>query len=484
MMKFKFLFLFALIAFSGCDSVYKYIFLPPEKEEYVIVPSDDFIKNSKDTLYKLSVGSQSLVYDAKSWKFEIKYMSDYQLNNFEFPEESKAQEFSGNPYTYANWVDPETGVTPRRFSVFKVTIYNYTNTKINFDPEQVLLQTDRGDNFKTYAREKKNARNYSIEEYFQKLKGTSGVEDDVFETRMGIARRTMHYYGKPIYKGDSRDGLIVFDPVVEEVKRLRITIKNFVLSYDENNEPNEFTDLTFSFDQRAMTDEEILAQRGVIPGRRDSTKVIMNAALIKYNSQPGQLIYENSWNPVPRSLPNMINYVGRNSKYTVRLVMGGFGEEDVVNSKIAFIMGNGLVPELSSSFVHQMGDYINNGGTVFIDNCFFNTDYPFKQQFEDLMKSVQAHVKGKAEIKEIPLDHEIFTDPNKLGALPQGMDNFNPRILLKADHLLGLYLDGQLRVILSTKGYPVLWAEEVSNTDITKQLEFGVNLFTYAFKNK
>lgn len=483
-MRYKSLLIIALLFFSGCDSIYRYIFLPPEREEYTIVPSEDFLKSNKDTLYKLAAGSQSLVYDAKSWKFEIKYMSDYQLNNFEFPEESRAREFSGNPYTYGNWVDPETGITPRRFTVFKVTIYNYTNTKINFDPEQVILQTDRGDIFKTYAREKKNARNYSIEEYFQKLKGTSGVEDDVFETRMGIARRTMHYYGKPIYKGDSRDGLIVFDPVVESVKKLRLTVKNFILSYDENNEPNEFTDLTFTFDQRPMTDEEILAQRGVIPGRRDSSKVILNAALIKYNSQPGQLIYENPWNPVPRSLPNIINYVGRNTKYTVRLVMGGFGESDVMDSKIAFIMGNGLIPEISSSFINSMGDYINNGGTVFMDNCFFNTDYPFKQQFEDILKSVQSHIKGKTEIKEIPINHEIFNVPYKFTDLPQGMDDFTPRILLKADHLIGLFVDGNPRVILSTKGYPVLWAEEVSNTDITRQLQFGVNIFTYAFKNK
>ncbi len=486
-MKFKMkntFFLLFLILFSGCDSIYQYIFLPPEKEEYTIVPSADFLKTNKDTLYKIAVGSQSLVYDAKAWKLEIKYMSDYQLNNFEFPEESKSGEFSGNPYTYANWLDPETGLTPRRFSVFKVTIYNYTSTKINFDPEQVMLQTDRGDNLKAFAREKKNARNLSIEEYFQKLKGTSGVDDDVFETRMGISRRTMHYYGKPIYKGDSRDGLIVFDPVVENVKKMKISIKNFVLSYDENNDPSEFTDLVFSFDQRAMTDEEMLTQRGYVPGKLDSSKVIMSAALIKYNSQPGQLTYENPWNPVPRSIPNIISYTGRATNYTIRLINCGFGEPEAAGSKIAFILGNGLAPEFSNSFVNSMADYVNGGGTVFIDNCYFNSEYPFKQYFEELIKSVQPQLKGKSEIKEIPAGHEIYSEPYKMSEIPQGMDNLNQRILIKADHLVGLFVEGKLRVILSTKGYPVLWGEEVSYTDITRQLEFGVNVFTYAFKDK
>jgi len=472
------------VFFSGCDSIYHYVFLPPEKEVFTIVPSAEFVKSNRDTLYKIAIGSQSLVYDAKTWKFEIKYMSDYQLNNFEFPEDSKSGEFSGNPYTYGNWVDPETGLTPRRFTVFKVTIYNYTNSKINFDPEQVLLQTDRGDNFKAYAREKKNARNLSIEEYYQKLKGTSGVDDDVFETRMGISRRTMHYYGKPIYKGDSRDGLIVFDPVVESVNKMKITIKNFVLAYDENNDPSEFTDLVFSFDQRPMSDEELLSQQGFIPGKKDTSKVVVNAALIKYNSQPGQLVYESSWNPAPRSLPNIVSFVARSTKFSIKLVNGNFGEDEVSKSKLAFILGNGLTPEFSNSFVNSMADYINGGGAVYIDNCYFTTEYPFKQQYEDLLKSVQVHLKGKCEMKEIPATHEIFNEPNKFTAVPQGMDNINPRILLKADHLTGLFVDEKLKVVLSTKGYPVMWGEEISNIDISKQMEFGVNLFTYAFKDK
>jgi hypothetical protein len=109
-----------------------------------------------------------------------------------------------------------------------------------------VLQTDRGDNFNAYAREQKNSKFYSMEEYYQKRKGTSGVDDEIFETRMGIARRTMLYYGKPVYKGDSRDGLIVFNPIVDDVEKLKITVKDFVTGYDENNEPSEFQDLFYS----------------------------------------------------------------------------------------------------------------------------------------------------------------------------------------------------------------------------------------------
>ena len=155
--------------------------------------------------------------------------------------------YSGNPFTYGNWIDPSLGYTPRRFSVFKVTIYNYTGSKLNFDPEISLLQTDRGDNLNAYAREQKNAKYLSMEDYFKKQKGSSGVEDEIYETRMGIARRTMLYYGKPIYKGDSREGLVVYDPIVEKVEKLKISIPRFITGYDENNEPSDYIDLSFFF---------------------------------------------------------------------------------------------------------------------------------------------------------------------------------------------------------------------------------------------
>jgi len=159
-MKFRLLFLFFTLSFIGCDSVYKYIFLPPERVEYTLVPDKEAMIALQDSNYYISKNEQAVGYDARSWKIEIRYMPDYQLNTFEFPEESKAGVYSGNPYTYGNWIDPSLGYTPRRFSVFKITIYNYTSSKLNFDPELTLLQTDRGDNFNAYAREQKKCKVY------------------------------------------------------------------------------------------------------------------------------------------------------------------------------------------------------------------------------------------------------------------------------------------------------------------------------------
>jgi len=117
---------------------------------------------------------------------------------------------------------------------------------------------------------KKNAKYMSIEEYFKRRKGTSGVDEEVFETRMGISRRTMLYYGKPIYKGDSRDGLVVYDPIVEKVEKLKVNISKFIIGYDENNEPSDFIDLNFFFKQVPL-DKESLGKSDVIAVSSDTT---------------------------------------------------------------------------------------------------------------------------------------------------------------------------------------------------------------------
>ncbi|MBI2430163.1 MAG: hypothetical protein HYV29_15455, partial [Ignavibacteriales bacterium] len=249
--------LFLSVSLLGCDDVYKYVVFPPVRTEYTLVPDADlsFVQDSAKRL-RLSDDKQTMIYDAKDFKIEIKYLSDYHLNTYEFPDQSQSEEYSTNPFTYANWIDPELGYTPNRFTVFKVTVYNYAGGKINLDPENIFLKTDRGDELNSYGREEKNSRYQSLEAYFKKKKGTSGIDDDVFESRMGTIRRTVHYLGKPVFRGDVRDGLIVFDPLAEEVEYVRLTIKDFILGYDENNQPSEFLSFNVFFRRTAFSAED------------------------------------------------------------------------------------------------------------------------------------------------------------------------------------------------------------------------------------
>lgn len=487
MKKYSLLFILIIIFFSGCDAVYRYVFLPPERVEYTIVPDPDAIKALGDTNYFVSRDGRVIGYDAKDWKVEVMFMSDYQLNNFEFPDDSKAGEFSSNPFTFGNWTDPNLGFTPRRFSVFKVSIYNYTGSKINFDPEMSIFETDRGDYLNAYGREEKNARYHSIEQYYRIRKGSSGLDDEVYERRMGIARRTMLYYGKAIYRGDSREGLLVFDPVLENLKKMRVIFNGFVTEYDENNEPSEFKHLEFFFKQVPVTEvgvysvpiatDEKEKKEGELSGE---VKVVQ----LKYNAQAIRTAYMEPWNPVPRSLPSLLNYTERNTGLTTRLTQTTFDDPVVKDADIAFIFGGGAPPAFTTGAVESCAEYLLNGGFLFIDNTYLTADWPYVKIMEDFLTDVKTSMGGNAEIKRINLDHRLFSSFKQLSYLPKGYDELVVKIDV-ADHIKGLFHNGKLVAVLSTKGYPRLWATDTELTvDIEAQLEFGLNLIIYAFKDR
>lgn len=472
---------FIALVFAGCNSIYKYVFLPPERLEYSLLPDPDMTLGGGDSSYFISKDGKMVGYDAKNWKIEIRYMSDYQLNNFEFPDESKQGEFSGNPFTYANWIDPQLGYTPRRFTVFKVTIYNYTSSKINFDPEVSVLQTDRGDYFNAFGREKKNAKYQSLEEYYQRRKGTAGVDEEIFETRLGIARRTMLTYGRPIYKGDTRDGLIIFDPITDDVKKLKITIDRFIVGYDENNDPSEFQNLEFFFDQIATEREEMSEEDLKVVTKKDSGMVSFSVAQLRYNVRPGVDNYDQPWNPMPRSIPSLINSAEKSFPSKIKYVQGNFEEESVRNSKMAFLFLSGSLPEFSAGFITSCADYLSQGGLIYIDNVFFRGEYPFIQSMESFIADVQKKITQKTEYKRINFDHQIFKGLKTVSVLPPGVDDKTSNYP-RHDEVKGLFIEGRLAVVLSAKGYPVYWSGEGVTDDASFQTDFGINLLYYSIK--
>lgn len=472
--------LFAILL-AGCNAIYKYIFLPPERLEYNLLPDPDMTLSSGEEGYFISKDGKMVGFDAKNWKIEIRYMPDYQLNTFEFPEESKNGEFSGNPFTFANWIDPQLGYTPRRFTVFKVTIYNYTSSKINFDPEISVLQTDRGDYFNAYGREKKNAKYQSLEEYYQRRKGTAGVDEEIFETRMGIARRTMLTYGRPIYKGDTRDGLIIFDPISIDVNKLKITIDRFIVGYDENNDPSDFQSLEFFFKQLPLEKEALDEEQIQSTAIRDSGLVSFSVAQIRYNIRPGTENFEFPWNPLPRSVSNVITSAERTFASRIKYVQGNFEEEAVRNSKMAFMFISGSTPEYSSGFISGCAEYLSAGGFLYIDNTFFRHEYPYNQLMESFISDVQKKITSKTEVKRVNFDHQVFKGIKEISVLPPGVDDLTPNYP-RSDELKGLFIEGRLAILLSGKGYPLFWAGEGVTDDTQFQLDFGVNLLYYSIK--
>lgn len=477
----KYLFLIPILfILNGCDSVYNYIFIPEEHVEYTIIPDREAVEALEDTSYYVSRDGLSVGYDAKDWKIEIRYMSDYQLNTFEFPDESDDKEFSANPFTYGNWIDPKLGYSPRRFSVFKVSIFNYTGSKLNFDPELSTLQTERGDFFNAYAREMKNAKYNSIEEYYTVRKGASGVDEEIFETRMGIARRQMLYLGKPIYKGDSREGLIVFDPVVESVSQLKLTINDFILAYDENNDPAEFKDLSFYFKQ--VEDEEVKGRETKSIVKADTSQAkALNFVQLKYVNNPDKVDdaksqkfqVENIFNPKTEGVETLISGFERKTQtrvsYKIEESSAKLSKADII-----FITGFASYPKLDTD---ELSAAIKNGSFVFIDIAN-HKDIGNLDPGKDFLTEIAKDLGSSASVKNVALDHPVFNEPEKVVSLPAGFAAINDQ----ADETfetLGLFIDGKLAALSVKKSYTMVWNE----ANQTSALDFGINILNYALKN-
>lgn len=469
--------------------MYQYIVYPPTRIEYVLMPDSVLTRKYLDkSVYALSEDKRSITYDRKDFKVEIKYMSDYQLNTFEFPEQSSNGYYSTNPFTYGNWIDPELGFVPNRFTVFKVTIFNYSASKINFDPENALLESERGDKFHCYGREEKSSRYLSLEAYYKKRKGTSGVDDDVFESRMGIIRRTVHYLGKPVFRNDVRDGLIVFDPLSDDAGKVKLTLKDFILGYDENNQPSEFVDLNFYFDRQEFEASGASSKDSVM---RQTVKILSADDMPSGNAPIA--VRSLSVTPLEQLMGPLQNYFSEFTNFKTPLTRSDLSTSSLKNQKILFLFTGDdqftFLPEQENA----VAEFIRGGGFIVADvfaTSEANRNWSYVNNF---FGNVTEALGGKLYISRVPSDHIIYSVWKKFDMLPPvDIDLFNLQQKGEVDSkekmfdfLMGLYYENKLIGVLSNRGYSIAWgefyAQEFRNgKDYTRQRELLSNILYYA----
>lgn len=189
----------------------------------------------------------AVIYALEGLRIRVEPMADDELNAI-FPEESTRGKFSTNPYTYGNWIDPLAGHTPKRFTVFRVTVINDIYAKVLLGPIEAMLYTDQGELLHSYGLPSVSPNN-SFERYYRAIRGQSGNEFYRFDLRMGSVRSTAYLEDVRVFKGESYSGLLAFDPLDEEVKQVRLTLKDFVLKFDASGQPLETVDISMEFDQ-------------------------------------------------------------------------------------------------------------------------------------------------------------------------------------------------------------------------------------------
>ncbi|MCF7797550.1 MAG: energy transducer TonB [Lentisphaeria bacterium] len=215
--------------------------------EDIFIPMNFVAADTAATDSAYIVDGRTWVWQQEGVKIEVEQMTDPMLNAL-YPEISKRGQFSTNPYTFGNWVDLEKGYTPAKFTVFAVRIFNYTQPKIELDPRKIELHLDNGAVLKSYGLDQYDEPP-NLERYFIAEKGASGNERRRFKEKLGKAKETM-LLKDPIFKGNTAEGLVVFDPLPPEVKTLKVVIRDFVLRFDANDWPYDIRTLTMVFERK------------------------------------------------------------------------------------------------------------------------------------------------------------------------------------------------------------------------------------------
>lgn len=230
-----------IIVASGC------FLYPPEIRHNSYLAAN---VQENDTVKSIDKDTGSVIYDIGGSSVVVRNVPEAELNAL-FPEESKNGKYSTNPYTYGNWIDPDLGYTPNRFTVFSVSIINRIFPKMRLDPREAILITDTGEVLHSYTVNVASARyGKSFENYYRSILGQSGNDFYRYEMRLGMVRGKSYGLEEDIFRGDSYTGLVAFDGLRPEIKRVQILFNKVVYRFDAFNRPSDTVDVTINWDRK------------------------------------------------------------------------------------------------------------------------------------------------------------------------------------------------------------------------------------------
>ena len=183
----------------------------------------------------------TLTYIQGRLEIGLRPVTDEELNR-QFSSHSRDGIFSANPYTYSDWVDPELGERPPRFTVFRLKVKNYMYPKMRVDPVRARVLAQNGRRYAPLSLPE-------LEWHYQKyVTGYAGNNYAVYKERLAILRSTL-YAGDVVFSGQEAEGFLVFPVLHHDVQRIRVQLCNVALRFDVWDEPVEQVDIEYVFER-------------------------------------------------------------------------------------------------------------------------------------------------------------------------------------------------------------------------------------------
>ena len=223
-----------------------------------------------------------------------------------------------------------------------------------------------------------------------------------------------------------------------------------------------------------------------IKGFLNFYQVYYRGSKLSDNGEPG-------WNSVTLALPALVEYAESNTKLDVKL-KGNIRLDDklIMEIPMLYMMGSEAAPLYSDVEVKNLEKYLRNGGFLFIDDGYAAIWGPFNQKVRQMIEDALGY---DAEWEKIPDKHRLYHCWEDFAGPPPGEDEVRPNsahpVKERYKFLEGVFLNGRLAVLLSSKGYCKAWGDWPRNPpslggplDNSRQLQFGLNVVVFACTQK
>ena len=349
--------------------------------------------------YSIDEEINAFVFDIGGSSIEVRYMTEQALNDL-FPNESDDDFYSTNPYTYGNWIDPDVGYTPNRFTVLEVSIINRTFSRMRIDPVEVSLITDLGETLHSYTFSEAAARyGNSLEDYYRARRGLSGNEYYRHEMRLGMVRGRNFGLEEMIFRGDSYSGLITFDSLKPEVERVQLIINDIVYRFDAFNRPADVITAYFNF-ERIITEEIITAEMKQAELEREKVRIGMDG--------PEQMV-NNRTNDNARSSMAVDRILETHLEDIEKCFIERYRHDDVSPGSLTLSFNIGI----DGSIISQNVIEVTGIGSENFMNCVLDVIKTLEfEPIEDMPLTGTNIVKGPAEVVNVlyPLRFSVYVE--------------------------------------------------------------------------
>ena len=150
----------------------------------------------------------------------------------------------------------------------------------------------------------------------------------------------------------------------------------------------------------------------------------------------------------------------------------------VLDQPFCYLAGHKLV-EFNADERRLFGEYVRNGGFVFVDDCNHDIDGLFAKSFEQEM----ATIFGADALRKLPKNHPVFESFFRFDGPPNTAFELNGwGDDLVHEYLKGIEIDGRLGVLYSNKDYGCEWDYDWRNKRFLAEdnTKFAVNVVVYA----